>query len=94
MTDCATVAMERDNAVAEQPSSASESGPLSRDASEELVATIEQIRHACADRQIVSHGWKISFTLRPASKQMSGRRQGDFIMVDPSDGEKLYSVLR
>lgn len=87
MTEVA-VTMESDNAVAEQ------SGPLSRDASEELVATIEQIRHDCADRQIVCHGWKISFTLRAASKQMSGRRQGDFFIVDPSDGQKLYSVLR
>jgi hypothetical protein len=77
----------------ERPTSTSACGPLSRDASEELVAMVEKIRQDSTDRKVVCHGWNISFTLRSTSKQLSGRRQGDFVIVDPSDGERMYSVV-
>jgi hypothetical protein len=61
-------------------------------AAEELLMTLERIRTQRVNQQLECHGWAISFVMRAASKSR-GKPHGDFQIIDPTDGSKLYSIL-
>ncbi|MDC0526039.1 hypothetical protein OAO87_03475 [bacterium] len=56
----------------------------------ELLAAIEGVRSASATRTLVLHGWSITWSVRPGH---GSKVRGDLCIVDPRDGQKLYSVV-
>ena len=57
---------------------------------EEIVERIKDIRKSTKNSKISVHGWTIEWTLR--DKRHSSTR-GDLVMIDPRDGQKLFSVV-
>ena len=57
---------------------------------QEIVEAIKHIRTSKKNAKIVVHGFRIEWTLR--DKRHSSMR-GDLVMIDPRDGQKLFSVV-
>ena len=86
-------AEEEEEPVEEEPtaeeSEAPPDGKLSEEQKEHLLQAIEQMRRATKNVNTKCLGWTLCYTLR----KQGGSTRGDMMVVDPADGQKLYSVV-
>ena len=77
--------------LADEPTEQLQAPPavLSDQQKEQLLAAIEEMRRATKNVNTVCFGWKLVYTLR----KQGGTTRGDMMVIDPADGQKLYSVV-
>ena len=60
---------------------------------EEVVATLERMQNDRESQRDECHGWVISYAVRSKQYAKESKKRGDFVVTDPRDGERLFSIL-
>ena len=77
-------------AADDEPDESSPPAVLNDEQKEQLIAAIDEMRRSTKNVNRRYLGWKLEFNLR---KQPGSSTRGDMMVIDPADGQKLFSVV-